>query len=155
MARGWSALTGGGPGPGDYLIEILDQLDGEMYELFLAYATEATAAWEELVGGGNSGQSVIVERNVLPTVYEHLALVRERWPRGAGAEEYLEVVSNCYDPEVMERAFGDTIMETYQNMQEYQYEAEEWQWEHDVIAGMLGAVPYPHSVAMFWKGNPF
>lgn len=137
---------------GENLNRILDGLDLEMLESFNAYAQTLRDTWEGF--SGNEGQSSIIENHIWPAVQEHISQAKDGWPRSAGPDDYYGAVSGCYDPEVIERAFGDTINGSYEEISEFQAESEDLQLEHDHVASIMsngGPPPDPHSTEWFGK----
>lgn len=140
---------------GEYIIEVLDDLDGQMLEDFNSYSSELLGAWNQTRERGNNGQRAIIDDHIMPIISEHIRFAKKGWPRAANPDDYREVVMAAFYPDVMGRAFSDTIDESYANMYDYWMEAMDLQDEHDNVAATIGAAPPPHSTEASWRGNAF
>lgn len=124
--------------------EQLDDLDQQMFNNFMAYAQAIMDSWESF--SGNPGQMTIIREHILPAAQEHISNAANYWPRGASPDEYGPTIYGCYQPDVIERAFSDTIESVVGQLSEWHQEADDFQIEHERLAAIIGGVHEPHSV---------
>lgn len=138
---------------GETLIQALDDLDRQMLQNFNAYASFLNDTWENFYG--NNGQLAITHRHIREVVSSHISDAKDQWPYGANPDNYLSEVYACFDSEVIERAFGDTLEGSYGTIMEYWLEAMDWQLEHEFIVTVTGGGPMdPHSTESNWGNRP-
>jgi len=135
----------------DALNEILDDLDGEMLGDYQEYARECVEPWASFKG--NHGQLIIVQNHIIPAAEQHAHFTRTDWPLTATADDYYNDILNCYDQDVIQRAFGDTLEEIYSNLSDIWLDAEGMQREHEFITDG-GENAGPHSTHDIWRGGP-
>lgn len=131
MGRGGGG--GGGRGGDGGISAILDPMDQQMLDNYNEYRALILHTWSQF--GGNEGQMTIVRFHIMPYSQEHVAQARDQWPYSGDSEEYLDGVYNCYDSEVIERAFSDVLNDLYGNISALWMETDEIQREHDDILG--------------------
>lgn len=136
---------------GEVLNMILDGLDEDMLDNYNAYAYEAVEPW--LSFSGNNGQLVIVKKYIIPAAEQHAKKARPNWPESDNPDNYIEDLMNCYDPEVMDRAFSDMIQSIAGGLFEYWTYASGVQWEHASL--VPGENQGPHSTWPVWRGTPY
>lgn len=98
----------------DLLIAFLEFYIESLYDKMKAYLL---ITWNDSAEGFNHGQYVIYEHFIVPTLDDWLEITAAYWPFG-DVGWYLELCYNCFDVDVMERAFSDTIHEPEEKMQE-------------------------------------
>lgn len=131
-------------------IAMLDDLDQQMQDLYFSYAETATESWSSFVG--NHGQMVIIENHILPAALEHAHQACKFWPIGEGPDEYFDTLMNCYDAEVISRAFSQTIDQITAELWDPVYEAQEYEDAHNYIIDAIQASAFgPHSTQRYWQ----
>lgn len=134
--------------PEEYNAE-LDYYDENMLADFEAYASILESTWEAF--DGNEGQNAIVEKYILEAVQSHIANAKERWPYGATPDDYVNDIYSCFDDDVIDRAFSDTIDDTYDQISDYYEDACDLEEDHDDLIDENGGSTYgPHSTASSW-----
>lgn len=124
------------------LIEVLDDLDTQMYDNFSFYAETLISTWEMFQG--NDGQMLIVHHHIVPAVHDHVQHAKRRWPYNDNPDGYMAEILDSYDPDVIQRAFSDTLTDTYNQIYDPWLESMELQHEHDDLTGGLP----PHSTSL-------
>lgn len=88
----------------------VDQLFEKLYEV-------VWSNWEHFVPSFNPGQVSIFFQNMESEVYGWLDDAQSVWP-DADADYYVDGLYSCYDGEVMERAFSESIGQPVDRMWE-------------------------------------
>lgn len=124
--------------------DMLSDLDNQMFNNFVEYSETIMNSWAQF--RGNEGQMALIRQHVLPAATEHIGLAAMYWPRGAQPSGYAEALYNCYEPDVIHRAFSNTISDVMDELIELNAESETDQVEHERLCAIIGAVWEPHSV---------
>lgn len=117
-----------------------------MLDNYGAYSQAIMDTWQSF--SGNDGQMTIVHDYIIPMSMDHIQFAKEEWPWSGDADEYLESVINCFDDEVMMRAFSETIFALYDTIADYWLESDSIQQDHDDILGHSAV----HSTNPPWVG---
>lgn len=135
----------------DWVNDALDDLDQSMLLDYEDYCDICLSAWYEFQG--NDGQMVIVSDYIIPAAEQHCEEAAEQWPYNVGPDEYVEALYDCFDGDVIDRAFSDTIGDTADAMNAVYTEADDLQHQHDDLMDMIGGSSEPHSTSSDWTGK--
>lgn len=115
------------------LSEILDDLDTQMLHGFDDYRSQVRGTWHGFAG--NEGQLIIVHQHIIPVCQDHINYAKEEWPINTGPDELVDEILNSYDPDVIERAFSDTLYGMYDEIASIHMESMDFQMEHNYVLG--------------------
>lgn len=135
----------------DWISEAAADLDEQMLRNFQEYATILGETWTTFAG--NHGQIVIIQSHILPAVTEHVNRAHKRWPYNENPEHYLARVQSCYNLDVIDRAFSDTLNQSYGDIYDLWLESMDLQHEHEYVVGIIGDSFEPHSTSANWRAT--
>lgn len=95
----------------------VDALYEEADALLYDYLDAMYQTWESMASSFNPGQETIYVGHILEALDDHAEDAADDWPWGH-AENYFYNVIDCFEEEVMLRAFDQSIMEPVPEMQE-------------------------------------
>ena len=103
----------------------------ELIESKLEECLEALdIVWEASFEAFNAGQQVIFSQNLLDGIVQTNEDYIETWP-WVDVTEYVWNMYSCYDIDVLERAFSDTIWLPTEFMEKQIWQAQNYQDIHD------------------------
>jgi len=134
------------------LNQILDDMDATMLDQYNEYATVAVESW--VTFRGTAGQNALVKKYIIPAAQEHALNARPNWPESDTPDDFTVAMYDCYDSDVMAKAFSDTIEQIYSDLYELWAQSVDIQNEHAFIVSAAGSGDNagPHSTHAVWRG---
>jgi len=150
VARRGGSGRGGGTGTG--LMAVLDTIDENILWQWETYKSYLEDFWGNFAG--NEGQMTILQNNVLPTLDEYLTEAEQNFPYSPGPDDLRERLYDCYDSDVMFRAFSDSIEQSVGSAYEYHNYSVELQTQHDnIMNNAFGGAVSPHATNGNWRSG--